>query len=183
MQVLVFTATTQPPKSAFWKATAGILAAGVLTATVTATIFGNQANAAFGTASTGEFLVYVPAPAATQPPAPQNGYIATHQVCQSAMDAAVSANWPPSLLRKVEKIAWRESRCQESAHRQNRNGTQDIGLMQINSSNMEHLIKEHVVSTPEDLFDPQTNMVAALSIYKFWHNSLCAWKSHGYCKR
>ena len=56
--------------------------------------------------------------------------------CGAVFDMAKHVGFPEHELATVVAVAYRESRCNPKAHNTtlNRNGTQDLGLVQVNSS-------------------------------------------------
>lgn len=52
------------------------------------------------------------------------------------------------------------------AANRNRNGTVDLGVMQVNSANIPFLKSMGIVSRPEDLYDAERNILGAAAILK-----------------
>ena len=114
----------------------------------------------------------------TQPSAPKT-------LCEQVFDTAKAIGWPADQLGMVVAIAMRESRCMASAHNTtlNRDKSTDIGVMQINDKTWckpsrywpnGYLQAYGIIRTCDDLFDRETNLRAALAIYRY-SNGWRAW--------
>lgn len=57
-------------------------------------------------------------------------------------------------------IAYVESGLNPKAFNRNRNGSYDIGIMQINSSNIAKLIRAGIIQSEKDLWSPCKNIMA-----------------------
>lgn len=109
----------------------------------------------------------------TVPVAPHRGH---DQMCPEWHEAALKAGWAPDHLSKLSYIMWRESRCLPSAHN-TKDPTPDgsRGLVQINGYwcrvnryNPQGFLQAHkVLGTCQDLHDPETNLKAALTIWRY----------------
>jgi hypothetical protein len=119
------------------------------------------------------------AESASTTPAPPPAPTALHAECAEFVKAAAAAGWR-TRLRELERIAWRESRCQHKITNKNRNGTTDWGPMQINDVNLSHLRDLGIVSSPRELFEPHTASLAAMALYKR-DGSFCSWRAPHYC--
>lgn len=94
--------------------------------------------------------------------------------CGQWLPTAVLAGWPDDrqVLERLGAIVWRESRCQPTAcapsdsDRTSENGEvcRDYGLMQGNWS-AHHKWWAELGITPEDMFDPYTNLHWAWLLY------------------
>jgi hypothetical protein len=89
--------------------------------------------------------------------------------CQEWLPLLVEVGWPvdTKVLERALKIMWRESRCQPSA-----DSGPDHGLFQINrfwsstESNPDNWLAFYGIAPDhEALFDPETNIRAALALY------------------
>jgi hypothetical protein len=89
--------------------------------------------------------------------------------CQEWLPLMLDVGWPTDtkILERALKIMWRESRCQPSA-----DSGPDHGLFQINrfwsstESNPENWLAFYGIAPDHDaLFDPKTNIRAALALY------------------
>jgi hypothetical protein len=61
--------------------------------------------------------------------------------CPQWYAAALDAGWAPAQWRTLDRIMWRESRCQPRATHRNRNRTVDRGLLQVNSIHLPWLAR------------------------------------------
>jgi soluble lytic murein transglycosylase-like protein len=78
----------------------------------------------------------------------------------------------------LQAIAQHESRMNPRALHRNRNGSRDIGLMQINSSWLGFLARYHI--SEADLFDPCTNIhVAAWILGSNFQRMGVSWEAIG----
>ena len=116
--------------------------------------------------------------ATTQPDEPKT-------LCEQVFDTAKAVGWPADQLGMLVAIAQRESRCMASAHNTtlNRDKSTDIGVMQINDKTWckpsrywpnGYLQAYGLISICDDLFDRETNLRAALAIYRY-SNGWRAW--------
>lgn len=106
--------------------------------------------------------------------------------CPQHHVAALNAGWPVSDLQRLDYIMWRESRCETNAHNRADPQGGSRGLTQINGfwcrrnryepNPAGFLGKFEVLSRCEDLFDPETNLLAARVIYTYqvW-SGRCGW--------
>jgi hypothetical protein len=118
------------------------------------------------TTSTTSIPTTVPAPTTTA----YVGVPADH-VCYEWLPAMLEAGWPrdPDILATALTIMWRESRCQPDA-----DSGPDHGLFQVNrfwSSDQSNppnwLAAQGIAPNHDALFDPMTNIRAALAIYQY----------------
>lgn len=82
---------------------------------------------------------------------------------------AYQAGWRGDALAGIVAIARRESGYDTAAHRSDRDKSLlsgDMGLTQINYTNADMLQRAGIISSRRDLFDPVTNMRAALHLYQ-----------------
>lgn len=90
----------------------------------------------------------------------------------------VQTGFDPGLWEWASMVLWRESRCNPQAHNQKSN---DLGLWQINVRSWCQPNKynthpagwlgaQGIVTDCEQLFDPATNMKAALAMYQYSEN-------------
>jgi hypothetical protein len=77
---------------------------------------------------------------------------------------AEAVGWTDEELGEVDRIMWRESKCQPGTTRRNANGTIDRGLMQINDINLGWLARVGI--TADDLLDGSENLKAARLLYE-----------------
>jgi soluble lytic murein transglycosylase-like protein len=64
---------------------------------------------------------------------------------------------------------WRESRCKPHVHNIKDPNGGSRGLMQINGSWTRWLRSRGILSTAEDLFEPEVNLRASLAIHNYAH--------------
>lgn len=90
--------------------------------------------------------------------------------CPEAITLAATVGWPVEELDKLDRIIWRESRCDASA----RSTTHDTGLTQVNdfwcrstaAFPAGFLQTAGVVNDCTDLYDPETSLRASLVIWQ-----------------
>ena len=102
--------------------------------------------------------------------------------CETVFKMARHVGWPESELTKVVAVAFRESRCQPDAFNKSDTVGQSYGAMQIN--NFWCLPSKYwpngymqaygILTVCNDLFDLETNLRAALNIYRY-SNGWRAW--------
>jgi hypothetical protein len=106
--------------------------------------------------------------------------------CPQWHTAALSAGWDADLLERLDRIMWRESRCEPHVHNTKDPHSGSRGLTQINgywcrrNSLNPHpagwLGAEGVVTHCDDLFDVDINLRAAKAIYDYGVNRhRCGW--------
>ena len=111
----------------------------------------------------------------TQPRAPKT-------LCEQVFDTAKAIGWPADQLGMLVAIAQRESRCQPDAFNANDTVGQSYGTMQVNDYwclpsrywPNGYLQAYGIIRTCNDLFDRETNLRAALAIYRY-SNGWRAW--------
>lgn len=114
------------------------------------------------------------APTTTLPPPPADAR------CPQWWGLAREVGFTDDQLPTLDYVMWRESRCQPDAHNTtlNKNGTTDIGLVQVNDASWclpnswhdeGYLQRVGVLTTVgcEQLFDPATNLRAAKAIHDY----------------
>jgi hypothetical protein len=84
--------------------------------------------------------------------------------CPEWYHPAVSAGWSDAELGEVDRIIWRESKCEPGRTRRNANGTIDRGLMQINDINLGWLAQVGI--TADDLLVGSENLKAGRLLYE-----------------
>lgn len=93
--------------------------------------------------------------------------------CPGWIPLAQEVGWPVDQLDKLSYVMWRESRCQPLAHNKTDPVSGSRGLTQVNGywcrpskwSDAGWLQDRNVLSTCDDLYDPETNLRAALLIW------------------
>jgi len=111
-------------------------------------------------------------------PAPTTTVFLPQGECAHLWPVAQQAGWTLDLWPELNRIMWRESRCQPQAHNTtlNKDGSADLGLMQINDRSWcmknrwnpdGYLQKLGIISYCEELFTPYANLVAAKALYDY----------------
>lgn len=109
----------------------------------------------------------------TPPPA---RFVSSHPEVDQWLDLALAVGWPSGELPKLSCVMWRESRGQPGAWNKRDPGLGSMGLVQINSVNVGFLRRAGVLSSFYELSNPETNLRAALAL---WRNSgWSPWRSH-----
>ena len=111
----------------------------------------------------------------TQPDAPKT-------LCEQVFDTAKAIGWPVDQLGMLVAIAQRESRCQPDAYNPKDPNGGSYGVMQVNGFWAKkttaypkgYLQTMGVLTDVTDLFDRETNLRAALAIYRY-SNGWRAW--------
>ena len=111
----------------------------------------------------------------TQPDAPKT-------LCEQVFDTAKAIGWPVDQLGMLVAIAQRESRCQPDAYNPKDPNGGSYGVMQINGFWAKkttaypkgYLQTIGVLTDVTDLYDRETNLRAALAIYRY-SNGWRAW--------
>jgi len=104
----------------------------------------------------------------TQPRAPKT-------LCEQVFDTAKAIGWPTDQLGMLVAIAMRESRCQPDAFNANDPNGGSYGVMQINGFWCQpsrywpngYLQAYGLLTSCTDLYDRETNLRAALNIYRY----------------
>ena len=111
----------------------------------------------------------------TQPRAPKTA-------CEQVFDTAKAIGWPADQLGMLVAIAQRESRCQPDAYNATDPNGGSYGIMQINGFWCQpsrywpngYLQAYGLLTDCTDLYDRETNLRAALAIYRY-SNGWRAW--------
>ena len=113
--------------------------------------------------------------ASTAPPMPQTTIAAIHTFesykCGVWFPLAISQGWPdnPIILKTLDRIMWKESRCTPDA-----DSGPDHGLMQINQIHTKWL--KNLGWSHEDMKDPISNLRFAWLLYSGREaNNQCGW--------
>lgn len=86
--------------------------------------------------------------------------------CPQHYATALSAGWAPAEWAKLDRIMYRESRCQPTAYNGNRNTRDDsYGLVQLNMLAHKNWVGPILEWDFNRLFDPQTNLYVARVLY------------------
>ena len=119
-------------------------------------------------------------PASPKPP--QTTTTTQANACKAVFDMAQHVGWPEHELATVVAVAYRESRCQPTAFNPRDPNGGSAGVMQINYFWCKpsryfpngYMQAYAIVRTCDDLFDLETNLRAALNIYRY-SNGWRAW--------
>ena len=84
--------------------------------------------------------------------------------CPEWYHPAQAAGWSDDDLGEVDRIMWRESKCEPTRTHRNANGSIDRGLMQINDINLGWLAQAGI--TADDLLVGTENLKAARLLYE-----------------
>jgi hypothetical protein len=87
--------------------------------------------------------------------------------CPQWWHLAVQEGWSRSLLAKLDKIMWRESRCNLYAINKDDPNKGSWGLMQVNGFWVKYLSSRGILERLTDLQDPSINLRSALAIYNY----------------
>lgn len=87
--------------------------------------------------------------------------------CPQWWDLALKQGWRKSLLPKMDRIMWRESRCDLYAINKDDPNKGSWGLMQVNGFWVKYLSSRGILKRLEDLQDPSVNLRSALAIYNY----------------
>jgi len=87
--------------------------------------------------------------------------------CPQWWNLATQEGWSRSLLPKLDKIMWRESRCSLYAINKDDPNKGSWGLMQVNGFWVKYLSSRGILERLRDLQDPSTNLRSALAIYNY----------------
>ena len=85
--------------------------------------------------------------------------------CLEYAEHAAKAGFPASEIKVVTYVAWKESRCNPKAvNSKDKNGGSH-GLMQINNTWTRKLVREGIIKSRDELYNPQKNMHAAFFVW------------------
>jgi hypothetical protein len=91
---------------------------------------------------------------------------------------AITAGWPADQAPMLARVMFRESRCNPLAFNAQDSNNGSRGLMQMNGTHQEWLIKLGYITTLDDLFKPEVNLAASAHLFSMVGWS--AWAStHG----
>jgi hypothetical protein len=104
-------------------------------------------------------------------------------LCPEWHETALEAGWGEDVLSRLDYIMWRESRCLPEAFNPTDPNGGSIGLTQINRFwcvptryNPDGWLQgQNLLSDCNDLYDPATNLTAALAIWEYAENRGCGW--------
>jgi hypothetical protein len=95
--------------------------------------------------------------------------------CPQHLDNAIKAGWSSDLLKRLDTIIWRESRCIDDAYNDQDPNGGSHGLTQVNGfwcrPSRYHpngwLQEQNILNICQELYDPYINLVAAKAIYEY----------------
>lgn len=98
-----------------------------------------------------------------------------HPECAEWLALALSLGWDTDNLAMLERVMWKESRCQPHQLNASDPNGGSLGLTQVNKFwclpsryyPNGYLQTYGVLNTCEDLYVPQTNLLAALAIFEY----------------
>ena len=88
-------------------------------------------------------------------------------LCPMWWSTAKQVGWQTQNIWMLDYVMWRESRCQPAVHNPDDPMTGSYGLTQVNGGWSRWLRERGVLAKRADLFDPATNLLAALHIYNY----------------
>ena len=94
--------------------------------------------------------------------------------CEQFSALAVNLGWPADQRTVLESVMFRESRCIPNMVNSKDPNNGSRGLMQINGFWTPWLTERGIITQVDDLLQAQTNLLAALAIYKY------GVETHGY---
>lgn len=100
-------------------------------------------------------------------PVPRALDIPVDALCPNWWELAATLGWEPGTLADMDVVMYKESRCKPTAFNKTDPNGGSHGLMQINGSWRKWLRDRSVINRTEDLYDPATNLLAALYIYRY----------------
>lgn len=104
--------------------------------------------------------------------------------CPELVDVALTVGWAAEHLNRLDKVLWRESRCQPTAHNATDPNGGSHGVSQVNGfwcrpnrySPTGWLQAQGVLERCADLYKPATNLMAALAIFQYsLDRNGCGW--------
>jgi hypothetical protein len=96
--------------------------------------------------------------------------------CPQHYDEAMKAGWSQNDWSRLDKIIWRESRCQSDAYN-GRGRDNSYGLMQLNMKAHRKWVGPLVEWDFNKLYDPLTNLTIAKELYnKAQKHYRCGWQ-------
>lgn len=98
-------------------------------------------------------------------PAPRSAPV--DALCPQWWGPAQAVGWEYAVLRDLDVVMHRESRCEPDVWNREDPMGGSRGLLQVNGSWTRWLRERGVLTVKEDLFDPAVNLRAALAIYEY----------------
>jgi len=142
------------------------------------TIWGvnQQSGASPSEAISGGRLGYRVSPPKTLPGLPDASPVTTIVVtapktalCPQYWPMMETAGWGVAQMPALDKIMWRESRCNPLVHNPDDPAGGSFGLLQVNGSWNKWLRDKGVITYLEDLYSPAVNLRAGLEIWYYAH--------------
>jgi len=90
-------------------------------------------------------------------------------LCPQYWAMMTETGWLPAQMATLDKIMWRESRCNPLVHNPGDPAGGSFGLLQVNGSWKKWLRDLGVITYLEDLYSPAVNLKASLEIWKYAH--------------
>jgi hypothetical protein len=85
--------------------------------------------------------------------------------CQEYAQAAIEAGFPKYEVGVVTYVAWKESRCTPDAVNLKDEQGGSFGLMQINNVWTRKLVREGIIKSRDELYNPKKNLRAAFFVW------------------
>lgn len=104
--------------------------------------------------------------------------------CPELIDTALSVGWADEHADRLDTVLWRESRCQPEAHNATDPNGGSHGASQVNGFWCRPsrffpagwLQTQGILTDCSDLYDPATNLLAALAIFRYsQERNGCGW--------
>jgi len=104
--------------------------------------------------------------------------------CPELVETALSVGWSKDHIDRLDTVLWRESRCQLTAYNSTDPNGGSYGASQVNGfwcrpsrySPDGWLQEQGIVKECADLYDPDTNLLAALTIFRYSQSrNGCGW--------
>ena len=86
--------------------------------------------------------------------------------CVEYVADAITAGWPAAESPTIARVIYRESRCDPLAYNKLDSNGGSRGLFQINGVHKTWLIEAGIITTLNDLYNPQVNIQAALHLWR-----------------
>jgi hypothetical protein len=120
-------------------------------------------------------LLFPGVASAQLPPDRYDEYVPQHRECAQYVTLAVRVGWDRKQLATLERLMWRESRCQAQAFNPDDPNGGSHGLLQINGFWCQpsrwyprgYLQTFAVVATCRDLYEPRLNLIAAWHLFDY----------------
>lgn len=112
--------------------------------------------------------VYLVTTTTTMPPEPSTTTTVTPlpKTCLEYLTDALNAGWPVDESPTIIHVMYRESRCSPNAFNEHDSAGGSRGLFQMNGVHLQWLKDAGLITTLDDLYNPQINIVAALHLWR-----------------